>query len=140
MLLLLFLAINKMSKQSLFNLYSNNLHFLKEHGYLKNTRLKFERTFICPICLRQFSESDLDSTSPNMLTIEHAPPESLGGSGGTMTCKECNSVAGTEIDAHLVGRLRELDSRSFLPNTETRAKITSGGITIQGKIVRFPVW
>ena len=123
-----------MSKKLLFNIYSNNLHFLKEHGYLINIQLKFERTFICPICLRQFSEGDLDSKSLNMLTIEHAPPESLGGSGGTMTCKECNSVAGTEIDAYLVGRLRELDSRGFLPNTETRARVTSGDITVQGKI------
>ncbi|NVO84228.1 hypothetical protein [Hymenobacter terrestris] len=69
-----------------------------------------------------------------MLTIEHAPPESLGGSGGTLTCKECNSTAGTEIDAYLVGRLREIESRAFMPETETRVKVTNGGVTVQGKI------
>ena len=39
------------------------------------------------------------------LTIEHVPPEGVGGRGLPLTCKECNNSAGREFDSHAVTRL-----------------------------------
>lgn len=38
------------------------------------------------------------------MTIEHAPPESLGGGPVCLTCKECNSTAGHTVDGHMKKR------------------------------------
>jgi hypothetical protein len=50
--------------------------------------------YACPICARWFA-------SIEDLTFEHAPPNSLGGREVTLTCVECNSTAGHELDAEL---------------------------------------
>lgn len=125
-------AANK--RKALFYHFSDHLLFLKNNGLLGNINLKYDRTYICPICLEQFSVNDLDSNSPNMLTLEHAPPEVAGGHGVALTCKRCNSNSGREIDYHLTERLKEIDSRRLLPNTSIKGKITSGNITVQGNI------
>jgi hypothetical protein len=36
-----------------------------------------------------------------MLTLEHVPPASMGGKGIVLTCKRCNSSAGSTVDAAL---------------------------------------
>lgn len=125
-------AANK--RKALFFHFSEHLHFLKDNGYIKNTNLKYDNTFICPICLQQFSLPDLESNSPNMLTLEHAPPEAVGGDGIVLTCKDCNSSAGHEIDFHLTERLLEADRRGFLPKSSARIKVTNGTITVQANI------
>ncbi len=58
--------------------------------------------FLCPLCLEWFS--DLDD-----LTLEHAPPRSVGGRHIAVTCRDCNSSSGYGIDAalHWTERVRE---------------------------------
>lgn len=121
-------------RKALFYHFSDHLLYLKANGYLTNVYLKYERTYICPICLDQFSLDDLNPNSPNMLTLEHAPPEAAGGHGVALTCKRCNSNSGREIDFHLTERLIEADSRAFLPNTSIKGKVTSDNITVQGNV------
>lgn len=118
-------------RQILFNKYSNQLHRLVEMK-LYDLNLKFKKTFICPICLNQFSEEDLDTSKRNYLTLEDAPPKSLGGKANTLTCKKCNNEFGHEIDFHLTERLNELNIRSFLPDTGSKVKMTHKGIEVQG--------
>jgi hypothetical protein len=50
--------------------------------------------YLCPLCLHWFA--DLDE-----LSLEHAPPESLGGRHIAITCRGCNSTAGHTVDAEL---------------------------------------
>ena len=125
---------NASKRKALFHHFSKHLNLLKANGYLKGTTLKFENTFICPICLQQFSEKDLDASSPNMLTLEHAPPETLMGEGVALTCKNCNSKTGHEIDFHLTERLLEADRRAMLPQSNARVKVTNGALTVQANI------
>ena len=94
-----------------------------------------EGSYICPICLNQFTEKDLNEESDNMLTLEDAPPKSLGGKANTLTCKRCNNKCGHDIDYHLTERLIELDIREFLPNTKSQASFTSNGVTIKGELI-----
>jgi len=127
------MAKGKEIRQKLFDKFSNQLHRLIELK-LYDIDLKFDKTFICPICLKQFSENDLDTKVANYLTLEDAPPKSLGGKANTLTCKKCNNEFGHEIDFHLVEKLNELGIKSFLPNTGSKAKITHNGIEVQGTL------
>ena len=51
----------------------------------------------CPICLSEFDR--LDVVAGTEVTLEHAPPKSLGGVPICLTCKSCNNKASL-IDQH----------------------------------------
>lgn len=52
--------------------------------------------YTCPCCLRGlFSHG-----AAHELTIEHVPPDALGGRPMLLTCAQCNSNAGANFDAH----------------------------------------
>lgn len=52
----------------------------------------------CPICLSQFTQSDV---ATGRVTLEHAPPRALGGSAICLTCSDCNNRA-SRIDQHAI--------------------------------------
>ncbi len=47
--------------------------------------------YLCPLCLDWFDDFD-------DLTLEHAPPESVGGRHIAITCRDCNSRGGHTVD------------------------------------------
>lgn len=113
-------------RKAIFDVYKDNLNLLIDNGFVT-----FDKdVYLCPICLRP--HKNLNSDDP--LTLEDAPPKSLGGSANTLTCKSCNNTAGHKIDFHLTERLREIDSGKFIPGTETPIKVNIDGETFQGKI------
>lgn len=118
-------------RQILFEKYSNQLNSLKVLGVLE-FELKFDNTFICPICFEQFCKADLDTAKETFLTLEDAPPKSLGGKANTLTCNKCNNKFGHQIDFHLVEQLNEFDIHSFEPNSGSKATFTHKGNKVQG--------
>lgn len=52
---------------------------------------------MCPICLSEFTRADV--VAGTEVTLEHAPPKSLGGSVICLTCERCNNKASL-IDQH----------------------------------------
>ncbi|WP_308994032.1 HNH endonuclease [Mariniflexile litorale] len=111
---------NKERKEILFKIYSENFKFIKENSSLKD---KFDKDFgcFCPICLDYFEKADLfDKINP--LTIEHNPPQSLGGKSSVLTCKKCNSEAGHKIDDEILTALKEIDTLNFKPNSEIKTQ------------------
>jgi hypothetical protein len=60
----------------------------------------------CPLCARGFGRAALDDGT---LTIEHAPPEALGGRPICLTCKDCNRTAGHTVDAQMRRRETSFD-------------------------------
>lgn len=117
-------AIEK--RQAIFDYFRSSINLLIDNGLWRGDR----DVYLCPICLKQHKTISEDDP----LTLEDAPPKSLGGSANVLTCKSCNNTAGYKIDAHLVERLRELDSASFTPGTETKVQIKVNGETLQGII------
>lgn len=113
-------------RQAIFEAYKDNLNLLIDNGFVTGDK----DFYLCPICLQH--HADINSDDP--LTLEDAPPKSLGGSANTLTCKSCNNTAGHKIDFHLTERLREIDSGKFIPGTETLVKVNIDGETFQGKI------
>jgi len=111
------------SRERLFDKFSKQLHLLKNEGLIE-IDLKFDETYICPICLEQFEKADLiSSKSKNFLTEEDAPPAKLNGSRIALTCYECNSKAGHQIDHHLIHRIREIDDSKFHKDSVQRVRV-----------------
>lgn len=128
---------NDKRRLNIFNQYSSHLLFLKESGILQ-IDLKFDHTYICPICLRHFSAADLDQSVKNPLTLEDAPPKSLGGKASILTCRECNNTAGQQIDFHLAERMNELDHEAFLPVVSFAAQFENNGEVTGGTVYVSP--
>jgi len=114
---------NEKKRDALFKKYADNLQLLVKNKLLKAKGLD-KYVYICPVCLQLFEQVNQPT---NPLTLEDAPPKSLGGKANILTCKNCNNVAGTEIDVHLSERLNELDERQLLPGTELKVKINIDG-------------
>jgi len=116
----------------LFNKFSNQLLLLKKLGVI-TTEFKYAKPYLCPICLREFTDTDLVESKNNFLTAEDAPPDSLGGSKIALTCKECNSGCGTTIDHHLTTVLRAIDASYFYKGSKQHCTIEHEGkrITVE---------
>jgi len=121
-------------RMNVLNRFSDHLSMLIEKGNLGDFKLKDGKSYICPICLNQFSEKDIKADSKNMLTLEDSPPDSLGGKKIALTCKECNSTCGHNIDFHIQERMLELDSQEFLQNSIQRVKTTIEGVILNSEI------
>lgn len=91
------------SNRRLYNLYRDQLLILHK----MNLYRQYEN-YICPFCLKSFSEDTVDS-----LSLEDAPQESLGGSKVALTCKKCNNSFGRLIDCHLVNYIDAIEVRQF---------------------------
>ena len=121
-------------RKRVFNKFSTHLNEMKKEGKVEGIELKYDNTYICPVCLNQFSESDLTADSKNMLTLEDSPPDSLGGKKVALTCRDCNNRCGHDLDYHLQEAILELDAREHLPHSSRKATITLDGVPIQGEV------
>jgi hypothetical protein len=57
--------------------------------------------YVCPVCLVPFGETAVEGPVVE-LPEEHVPPESLGGRSICLTCRSCNSTAGSTIDKQML--------------------------------------
>ena len=55
--------------------------------------------YVCPLCMRAFTRYALAAKE---LTLEHVPPESLGGRRLVLTCRHCNNRAGAKVDSQIL--------------------------------------
>ena len=117
---------SKERRAKIFEVFVRNLDWVAEHKDV-NFEPPFTNGYICPICFDPFFEKDLDISIPNYLTLEDVPPASLGGRPIVLTCKSCNSKTGHDLDAHLLNALLEVDSKTFLPNSEGSATFEIDG-------------
>lgn len=81
----------------LFNVYNKSLITI---------RPKIGETFICPICLQEFGRNTIDNGD---LTIEHIPPQSIGSSIETMTCRTCNNKIGSKLQNQMKNYVTKQD-------------------------------
>lgn len=72
-------------RQLLFNKFAANLSFY--------TKGRLENQFICPLCKNAFD-------SIQNLSDAHIFPDALGGRSVTLTCKDCNSTVGSQIEIY----------------------------------------
>lgn len=74
---------------------------------------KGKGSFICPLCLRILNIALLGEQVNNFITIEHIPPENLGGKPLILTCKDCNSTCGHDLDVYLRNEMEHLEQNYF---------------------------
>src|SRR5260370_42156106 len=86
-----------------------------------------EDWYLCPLCSDTWLTVEEFGTGE--LTVEHVPPEVLGGDDLVLTCKKCNNDAGGRFDgpAGEEQRIRQyLSGQSGDPET---AALTVDGVT-----------
>lgn len=71
--------------------------FRKGAAALAKYRNGDKSLYICPICCRGFNEREAET---GVLTLEHVPPQCLGGKPLLLTCNKCNSRLGSEVEVH----------------------------------------
>ncbi|MET7567438.1 HNH endonuclease [Streptomyces sp. NPDC005492] len=91
-----------------------------------------DRYYACPCCLIAYPFEAIES---QVLTIEHVPPDALGGKGMLLTCKRCNNDAGRHFDAHAIKRA---EVHNLLLGRQTnrpvRAVFLADGISVRGEV------
>ena len=87
---------------------------MRRHG--KRLAL-FERVYgesgiyYCPICGDGHGQAALQTGE---LTLEHVPPDSVGGKAITLTCRRCNNPAGGTVDAAVSQRAEQMRFAEFI--------------------------
>ena len=85
----------------------------------------------CPICLVPFT---IEALATKQLSVEHVPPDSLGGRELLLTCKSCNNLAGSKLDADAKTKENvRLAMRGRLERPH-RIKANIGGLHINGEL------
>lgn len=102
----------------IFDTYSRNLDDILK--LIPNLKRSGERLYMCPLCRKLFSEESLDPMIANPLTIEHIPPESVGGKEVVLTCKKCNNDHGSKFDSHLIEKLNFKKIALLKPGTKRK--------------------
>ena len=92
-------------RQVIFDRFVKNRNSLIDNGFIIGEK----DVYLCPICKGVYHSINGD----NPLTLEDAPPKSLGGKANVLTCKKCNNIAGTKMDSYLVNRLKDLSNQSL---------------------------
>lgn len=108
------------TREKLYNKLTKNLNLVVSKFNPSEDR--YHDKVMCPLCMTYFDRSALNTKSDNHLTLEHVPPESVGGKVATLTCKLCNNQAGSKLDSSLKKKI-DIDSFfNFTPNVELNAR------------------
>lgn len=87
-------------------------------------------SYICPLCRRIFNIVQLGEQVNSYITIEHVPPENLGGKPIVLTCKSCNSTCGHDLDVYLRNEV-EYHERAFFNGSKGHfSKYNHGGVEV----------
>ena len=84
-------------------------------------------TYICPLCQHVYA------ISHDALTLEHVPPESVGGKPILVTCKACNNSQGADLDVYLKNELEISHNLSHLDTIPQKSRIDFNGIEVNGQ-------
>jgi hypothetical protein len=90
--------------------------------------------YACPCCLTAYGRDALDR---DVFTVDHVPPKAVGGRKLVLTCRACNSLAGSAFDAHAARREAQFDLFTGRgPGRAVRVDVAVGDTIIGGDIHR----
>ena len=135
----------KYKRERIFEIFATNLTYvrnlcnLKIGGETSNGKIVEikEPLYICPLCLRGYTKIALSQNVPNPLTIEHVPPESLGGKPLLLTCKECNNTSGHLSDSILKKHLQSQKFLKLSPGSNMEGKVSINKMSSVRSIIRI---
>lgn len=127
-------------RRSLYEKYSQNWQIIRSYYNFQELEEQissgFARAVMCPICMRIFNDLALNQNSERPLTIEHCPPEELGGKPSLLLCKHCNSKTGHDLDVKLMNFLNVEPFNAQVDGSSVelkKTKLISGDIEVGGK-------
>lgn len=111
----------------LFELYSNNLQYVKQHPSI-HIEPDTKEGYLCPQCFKFFDREALSKEYDDHLTLEDVPPKQLGGKVRLLTCKVCNNRSGTRLDSQLANKLNFDEFLSGIPSAvlDGRMRLSTG--------------
>lgn len=89
-----------------------------------------EEYYYCPICQKEVLKDNFKI----VLSKEHVPQEKLGGKIRLLTCRQCNSKCGHNIDGDLINYIISLEQNDFLPQTDRNVFICNGEQRLNAKL------
>lgn len=93
-----------------------------------------KNSYICPLCLRLFRLAQFGNDINKYITLEHIPPENLGGKPLVLTCKDCNSICGHDLDVYLGNELEYREGKFFNDPKGYKSRFEYGGNSVNAKI------
>ena len=81
----------------------------------KRLRLFEQGNTHCPICLTEFTRPDV--RAGEVVTLEHAPQESVGGKPACLTCIQCNTGGAVRLIDQAVARFYQAQEQGGYPLT-----------------------
>lgn len=79
--------------------------------------------YLCPLCLKEFlCHTDSRVRYSTSFSLDHFPPQNVGGVQKILVCKKCNNTAGLSFESVLVDLLNQQQYNRRIPNIEVRTK------------------
>ena len=118
----------KDKKDYILELYAKQIESIP---FVSSDGVKFHMVdaFICPLCLHTYAIGNTE------LTLEHVPPESVGGKPVLITCKACNSNRGADIDVCLMNELEIVHNLTHFDTIPQKTKLTFNGFEINAQTI-----
>ncbi len=120
-------------RRHLFDTFSKNWQIVRPaYDFKDQTEIidkDFKNAVVCPLCMKFFNAATLNQNSALPLTLEHCPPEELGGKSKVLLCKECNSRTGHDVDL----KLMEFVHVQPFNNAELNSSIDNKNTVIKSK-------
>lgn len=116
----------KDKRDFLLELYSKQIETIP---FVSSDGVEFHMVdaYICPLCLHAYPIGNKE------LTLEHVPPESVGGKPILVTCKACNSNRGADIDVCLMNELEIVHNLNHLDTIPQKTKLAFNGVEINAQ-------
>lgn len=117
---------NKHKRESIIEACSKQIEaipFVTSDG----VEFRIADAYICPLCQHIYA------IAHEALTLEHVPPESVGGKPILVTCKTCNNTQGKDLDVYLMNELEISHNLKHLDAIPQKSRISFNGVEINGQ-------
>ena len=96
--------------------------------------------YLCPICLSNyFLVTNGKIFYSSEFSLDHYPPENVGGKYTSVVCKKCNNSAGTEYEPEIEAYIKREVYNKRLPNTYIKSRIPYPSPRNPNKIFSQPI-
>ena len=109
-------------KEVLFHKFSSNLSSLAEKIAPLKKLIPERGRYICPLALTVHKSSCLNEGSVNQLSLEHVPPEAMGGKAICLIRKDINSIFGHTVDNKVLQTIKA--RRFFKGESSIRGRVS----------------
>lgn len=119
---------NKDKRDYILELYAKQIETIP---FESSDEVKFHMAdaYICPLCLRTYAIGNAE------LTLEHVPPESVGGKPILITCKDCNSNCGADLEICLMNELEIVHTLNHLDTIPQKSRLAFNGVEINAQTI-----